>query len=214
MTASPQAWCYTQKTWPEMISESLWARPHGALSSQVINGPFILAGRAVVGIVGWLGGRRADSLSPLQPSLAIYHLSALLFGDIKQIPWDVARGPKALSWAVWGTAASKGHSPGASAKPAPLRGFGLSWSTSLWARGLDPLCSDRSRWLDMELLEGQGHARPCTARVWTPGQTLLFSLKPLPLSQRFLTGDPRNLWVESRVSKNLDRKKKSHFYFH
>ena len=49
-----------------------------------------------MGTAVWLGGRQADSLSPLQPSLAIYHLSALLFGDIKQVPWEAARGPEAL----------------------------------------------------------------------------------------------------------------------
>lgn len=77
----------------------------------------------VVGTVGWLDGCRADSLSPFKPSLAIYCLSTLLFWDIKQIPWEVARSPKALSWVVWGTAAPRGqfsslpHAKGLQDKP-------------------------------------------------------------------------------------------------
>lgn len=55
-----------------------------------------------------MGRRRADSVSPLQPSLEIYHLSALVFRDIKHISWEAARGLEGLSWAVWGTAAPRG----------------------------------------------------------------------------------------------------------
>lgn len=60
-----------------------------------------------MGTAGWLGRRQADGLSPLRPSFKMYHLSALLFGDIKQVPWEAARGPEALSWAVWGTKAPR-----------------------------------------------------------------------------------------------------------
>lgn len=89
---------------------------------------FIPPERAVVGTAGWLGRRQAESLSPFQPSLAIYHLSALLLWDIKQVPWEAARDPEALSLAVWGIVAPRGHSPWGSAKPTPLRGFGISWN--------------------------------------------------------------------------------------
>lgn len=76
-----------------------------------------------MGTAGWLGGRRADSLSPLQPSLAICHLSALLFRDIKQVPWEAARGPEALSWAVWGRVSPRGRSPGKLCQAHPTGGL-------------------------------------------------------------------------------------------
>lgn len=88
-----------------------------------------------MGTVGWLGGRRADSLSPLQPSSAIYRLSALLLWDIKQVPWEVARGPEGLGWAVRDTVVTGGHSLGASAKPTPLRGFRISWNMQIVGTG-------------------------------------------------------------------------------
>lgn len=81
-----------------------------------------------MGTAGWLGRRRADSLSPLQPPLAIYRLSALLFGDIKQVPWEAARGPEALAVLSEGTASPGGYSPGAAAKPTTLRGLRISWN--------------------------------------------------------------------------------------
>lgn len=79
-----------------------------------------------MGTAGWRGGRRADSLSPLQPPLAIYRLSALLFGDIKQVPWEAARGPEALAVLSEGTASPRSYSSGATAKPTTLRGFRIS----------------------------------------------------------------------------------------
>lgn len=76
-----------------------------------------------MGTAGWLGGRRADSLSPLQPPLAIYCLSALLFGDIKQVPWEAARGPEALAMLSEGTVSPRGYSSGDAAKPTTLMGL-------------------------------------------------------------------------------------------
>lgn len=94
LTAAARSGAALRKCGQRCSPSRLWARPHGALSFWVINGVFDPPERAVVGTAGWLGGRRADSLSPLQPSLAIYHLSGLLFGDIKQVLWVAAKGPR------------------------------------------------------------------------------------------------------------------------
>lgn len=116
--------------------------------------------------MGWLGGRRAGSVRPLQPSLAIYRLSALLFRDIKQVSWEAARVLEALSRAVWGTASPRGlreaiptqalwdelEQPGCGQRPHPPR----------WRQG---------RWVAMELREAQRHGRQHTAGLWVPGRT-------------------------------------------
>lgn len=149
---------------------------------------FLSLPRAVVGTAGWLGGRRADGPSPLHPSFTIYHLSALLFGDIKQFPWEATRDPEALSWAVWGTKSPR----------VILQGLCQAFPTEgLLGKPEQPACGHGVWFLrsltEAETLRRRGTGQAAHSQIWGPGQTLLFSLVTPTLSQGFLTGDPRNL---------------------
>lgn len=153
-------------------------------------------------VAGWLGGRRADSVSPLQPFWAIYHLSALVFQDIKQVSWEAARGLEALSWAVWGIAAPRGL-----CEAYPTEG--------LWDKPEQQGCG-QGPWFLHDHTEAGGWRSSCEKVSDVPGSTqpepglhdkpCCFPLHPPPpLSQGVLTRASRSLWVES---KNVDRKKK------
>lgn len=87
----PQAWHYTQKLRPEMLQAAFGC---------ILVTPFLPGTLAVLTSLlrGWQWYSRVAGLAPGTASahsslpLSIYCLSALLFWDIKQVAWEVARG--------------------------------------------------------------------------------------------------------------------------